>query len=369
MTNLGFRLAMGRRRDPCVETPVGDRYVLEALDAGGFTMGGEQSGHVIFRDRPSTGDGLLTGVLLARRSHALQRRLADLAAAMHGCLRCSSTSPLSSESPTGRRPGRDRGRLGRGPPRRHRSGAVAPSGTEPLLRVMVEAADPTLPTRPPNTSRPSGARWGTDRPAAQPRLSWESPHGACTLQRRCSSACGGVSLPPSPSRRRLRPRPARPPRRRRRSPDRRLPRSAPRSWATTVWATDDGDGRPGHDDASGSADDVGERAPTSTTSLPTTTGAAATFDAFNVPPRLLRLGLASDPFATSVLAEDNTAVDSLAFAPVPRGDRRRIDLRPHQRSGAAELHGGRAGSCLSAWSQRRCLRNLFSDFTGAAAPP
>ena len=61
MSNLGFRLAMERGRHPVVETPVGDRYVLEALDEGGYTMGGEQSGHVIFRDRATTGDGLLTG--------------------------------------------------------------------------------------------------------------------------------------------------------------------------------------------------------------------------------------------------------------------------------------------------------------------
>ncbi len=57
MSNLGFRLAMEREGIRVVETPVGDRYVLEALDEGGFTMGGEQSGHVIFRDRarPATG--------------------------------------------------------------------------------------------------------------------------------------------------------------------------------------------------------------------------------------------------------------------------------------------------------------------------
>ena len=48
-----------------VETAVGDRYVLEALDAGGYSLGGEQSGHVIFRDLATTGDGLLTGLLLA----------------------------------------------------------------------------------------------------------------------------------------------------------------------------------------------------------------------------------------------------------------------------------------------------------------
>jgi phosphoglucosamine mutase len=81
MSNLGFRLAMQREGIRVVETPVGDRYVLEALDEGGYTMGGEQSGHVIFRDRATTGDGLLTGILLTDVVMRSGRRLADLATA------------------------------------------------------------------------------------------------------------------------------------------------------------------------------------------------------------------------------------------------------------------------------------------------
>ena len=80
MSNLGFRLAMEQAGIRVVETPVGDRYVLEALDEGGYTMGGEQSGHVIFRDRATTGDGLLTGVLLADVVKRSNTSLADLAA-------------------------------------------------------------------------------------------------------------------------------------------------------------------------------------------------------------------------------------------------------------------------------------------------
>ena len=80
MSNLGFRLAMEQAGIRVVETPVGDRYVLEALDEGGYTMGGEQSGHVIFRDRATTGDGLLTGVLLADVVKRSDTSLADLAA-------------------------------------------------------------------------------------------------------------------------------------------------------------------------------------------------------------------------------------------------------------------------------------------------
>ena len=65
MTNLGFRLAMEQAGIHVVETAVGDRYVLEALEAGGYSLGGEQSGHVIFPDLATTGDGILTGLVLA----------------------------------------------------------------------------------------------------------------------------------------------------------------------------------------------------------------------------------------------------------------------------------------------------------------
>ena len=65
MTNLGFRLAMEERGIIVKETAVGDRYVLAALDTDGLSLGGEQSGHIIFRRLATTGDGLLTGLILA----------------------------------------------------------------------------------------------------------------------------------------------------------------------------------------------------------------------------------------------------------------------------------------------------------------
>jgi len=65
MTNLGFHQSMAAEGITVVTTPVGDRSVLEALDEGGFSLGGEQSGHVIFREQATTGDGLLTGLMLA----------------------------------------------------------------------------------------------------------------------------------------------------------------------------------------------------------------------------------------------------------------------------------------------------------------
>ncbi|HKH06718.1 MAG TPA: phosphoglucosamine mutase [Acidimicrobiales bacterium] len=140
MTNLGFRLAMDARGISVVETAVGDRYVLEALDAGGYSLGGEQSGHVVFPALATTGDGLLTAVQVldvvvrsgtpigelaagamtrlpqvlrnvevARRDPAILERIAPAVAAV--------------ESRLG-----DKGRV-----------LVRPSGTEPLVRVMVEA--------------------------------------------------------------------------------------------------------------------------------------------------------------------------------------------------------------------------------------
>jgi len=82
MTNLGFRLAMRDHGVEVVETPVGDRYVLAALDAGNYSLGGEQSGHVILRDLATTGDGLLTGLLLADAVVRSGRSLAELAGVM-----------------------------------------------------------------------------------------------------------------------------------------------------------------------------------------------------------------------------------------------------------------------------------------------
>ena len=81
MTNLGFRLAMAEAGVEVVETAVGDRYVLEALQRGGYSLGGEQSGHVIFPELATTGDGTLTGLLLLEVVARTGRSLADLAGA------------------------------------------------------------------------------------------------------------------------------------------------------------------------------------------------------------------------------------------------------------------------------------------------
>jgi phosphoglucosamine mutase len=141
LSNLGLRRSLKARGVSAIETPVGDRHVADALESGGFVLGGEQSGHLIFREHAATGDGVLTALklldLLARRGSSL----ADLAA--------SSMTRLPQVMVNV--PVRDRTRLEAaeavwgevsaveaelGP-----SGRVVlrPSGTEPTVRVMVEA--------------------------------------------------------------------------------------------------------------------------------------------------------------------------------------------------------------------------------------
>ncbi|MEU6038889.1 phosphoglucosamine mutase [Actinomadura sp. NPDC047616] len=141
MSNLGFRLAMREAGITVVETAVGDRYVLEAMKEGGYTLGGEQSGHVIMRHHATTGDGVLTGLHLlaamARRGVSLDElakvmtRLPQVLINVRGVDKTrAKTSPelagaiAEAESELG-----DTGRV-----------LIRPSGTEPMVRVMVEAA-------------------------------------------------------------------------------------------------------------------------------------------------------------------------------------------------------------------------------------
>ncbi len=141
MSNLGFRLAMDDAAISVVETPVGDRYVLEAMLAGHRSLGGEQSGHIILADYATTGDGVLTALHLLA---VLARRGVSLAEAAKVMTRypqvlinvpvdrtAAATSPELAQAVEAAR--EELGSSGRI--------LVRPSGTEPIIRVMVEAVD------------------------------------------------------------------------------------------------------------------------------------------------------------------------------------------------------------------------------------
>ncbi|WP_432192071.1 phosphoglucosamine mutase [Streptomyces sp. bgisy027] len=142
MSNLGFKLAMEREGIALVQTAVGDRYVLEEMKERGFALGGEQSGHVIILDHATTGDGTLTGLLLAARVAQTGRTLKDLASVMERLpqvlinvpdvdkSRVRTSAELASAVTEAERELGATGRV-----------LLRPSGTEPLVRVMVEAAD------------------------------------------------------------------------------------------------------------------------------------------------------------------------------------------------------------------------------------
>ena len=145
MSNLGFHRAMARAGIQVVTTAVGDRYVLEALDAGGYSLGGEQSGHIIYRHLATTGDGLLAGVRLAHDVLARGRPLAELAGQVMTSypqvlvnVRVADRHPhiadeLVDEIQSAETALNGEGRV-----------LLRPSGTEPLIRVMVEAATADL---------------------------------------------------------------------------------------------------------------------------------------------------------------------------------------------------------------------------------
>jgi phosphoglucosamine mutase len=140
MTNLGFRLAMDKRGIQVVETQVGDRYVLEELESRRLHLGGEQSGHVIFRDLATTGDGLLTALqaldVVARSGRSLADLAGDAMTRLPQVLRnvrVAKRDPAIAERLAGPIEAVE-ARLGD-----HGRVLVRPSGTEPLVRVMVEA--------------------------------------------------------------------------------------------------------------------------------------------------------------------------------------------------------------------------------------
>ena len=141
MANLGFRLAMSEAAIEVVSTDVGDRYVLEAMRSGGYTLGGEQSGHVLILDHATTGDGVLTALQLLSEVADSRRSLAELASVVTRMpqvlinvsdvdkTRVTNPQVLAAVQQAEQHLG-EAGRV-----------LLRPSGTEPLVRVMVEAVD------------------------------------------------------------------------------------------------------------------------------------------------------------------------------------------------------------------------------------
>jgi phosphoglucosamine mutase len=140
MSNLGFVQAMVREQIAVEQTKVGDRYVLEAMKAGGHKLGGEQSGHVILSDHATTGDGTLTAVMLLARVAQTGKSLSDLAGAMTRLPQVLVNVKNVDKSRAGTDPA-VQSAVADATTRLGDSGRVLlrPSGTEPLVRVMVEA--------------------------------------------------------------------------------------------------------------------------------------------------------------------------------------------------------------------------------------
>jgi phosphoglucosamine mutase len=142
MSNLGLHLAMRSAGIEVRTTSVGDRYVLEELRAGEYSLGGEQSGHIVLPALGTTGDGIVTGLKLMSRMAHTRSSLAELAAPMHTLPQVLINVAVVDKTTVAEAPSvrtavaeaeaqlGDTGRI-----------LLRPSGTEQVVRVMVEAAD------------------------------------------------------------------------------------------------------------------------------------------------------------------------------------------------------------------------------------
>lgn len=142
MSNLGLKIAMQEQGIEVKETAVGDRYVLEELNRGDFSLGGEQSGHVVLPDDCTTGDGTLTGLNIMARIAKTGKSLKDLASVMTVLPQVLINVPVSDKSSImSAQTVQDA--IAEAEAELGSTGRVLlrPSGTEELFRVMVEAAE------------------------------------------------------------------------------------------------------------------------------------------------------------------------------------------------------------------------------------
>lgn len=144
MSNLGFDISAKKNGIKVHKTKVGDRYVLEQMLEGGFSLGGEQSGHIIFLEYNTTGDGILTALQLLSTLKVTGKRLSEAASIMQVYPQVLVNAKVSNEKKNEymkdsiiaslvndlEKEFRDEGRV-----------LIRPSGTEPLVRVMIEGKD------------------------------------------------------------------------------------------------------------------------------------------------------------------------------------------------------------------------------------
>ena len=143
MSNLGLKIAMQEAGIEMIETAVGDRYVLEQMREGGYALGGEQSGHIIFSQYATTGDGVLTGLHIAARMVETGEKLSELAQVMDTYPQVLINVPNVDKTKTDSDP-EVQALVSQAQIELGVNGRVLlrASGTEALVRVMVEAKEP-----------------------------------------------------------------------------------------------------------------------------------------------------------------------------------------------------------------------------------
>ncbi|MEK7293883.1 MAG: phosphoglucosamine mutase [Nitrospirota bacterium] len=145
MSNFGLERALAKAGITLVRTAVGDRYLLEKMMAGGYNFGGEQSGHLIFLDYNTTGDGLISGLQILSLMKRSGRSLSDLVGCMKPVPQILVNIPVKDKPDLGGVPGFQQA-LRKGEAKLDGRGRVLVrySGTEPLLRIMVEGEGEAL---------------------------------------------------------------------------------------------------------------------------------------------------------------------------------------------------------------------------------
>ena len=145
MSNMGLEVTLRSLGGKLQRTAVGDRYVVEKMRSGGFNLGGEQSGHIIFLDHNTTGDGILSALQLLEVMLIEDRPLSELAAIMQRYpqhlvnVRVKERKPLDDFPEIARAAEQVKEKLGK-----NGRLLIRPSGTEPMIRVMVEGKDHNL---------------------------------------------------------------------------------------------------------------------------------------------------------------------------------------------------------------------------------